>query len=85
MNAAVSTEAVPAVVPPDDADRRSRFATAIWGRGGRCCLGAGVANAYRGGLVVVWGDPIAYMRWLGVWPPVTGSACPTAASTPSGI
>ena len=61
MNAVLSTEAVPAVVPPDDADRRSRFATTIWVAVVAVVSGLGLAIAFRGGLVVAWGDPIAYI------------------------
>jgi hypothetical protein len=61
MNAVVSTEAVPAVVPSDDADRRLRVATTIWVAMVAVVSGLGFAIAYRGGLVVTWGDPIAYI------------------------
>ena len=61
MNAVVHTEAVPAVVAPDDADRRSQFATTIWVAVVAVVSGLGLAIAYRGGLVVTWGDPIAYI------------------------
>ena len=61
MNAVVSTEAAPAVFSPDDADRRSRFATTIWVAVVAVVSGLGLGIAYRGGLVVTWGDPIAYI------------------------
>jgi hypothetical protein len=61
MNAVVSTEAVPAVVAPDDADRRSRFATTILVAVVAVVSGLGLAIAYRGGLSVTWGDPIVYI------------------------
>jgi len=61
MHAVVSTEAVPAAAQPDDADRRSRFATTTWVAVVAVVSGLGLAIAYRGGLVVTWGDPIAYI------------------------
>ena len=61
MNAVLSTEAAPAVVPPDDTDRRSRRATTLWVAVVAVVSGLGFAIAYRGGLVVTSGDPIAYI------------------------
>jgi hypothetical protein len=62
MNAVVSTDAVPAVALPDDADgRRSRFITTVWVAGIAVVAGLALAIVYRGGLVVVYGDPIAYI------------------------
>ena len=85
MNAVVSTEAVPAAVPPDDADRRSTRTTTILVAAVAVASGLGLAIAYRGGLS--WSGVIRLptSEWPGAWLPATGSACPTAASTPTGI
>ena len=61
MNAVLSTEAAPAVVPPDDTDRRSRLATTFCVAVVAVVSGLGFVIAYRGGLVVTSGDPIAYI------------------------
>ena len=61
MNSVVSTEAVSAVVQPDDVDQRAGFATTIWIAAVAVVSGLGLAITYRGGLVVTWGDPIAYV------------------------
>jgi len=61
MNAVASAASPPTTVAPDDKDHRSPITTVIWLAAVAVVSGAGLAIAYRGGLLVTTGDPVVYL------------------------